>query len=264
MSKITILDVAKKAGVSPATVSRVMNNGVCNVKTKTKVLNAINELGYVPNQSARNLASIVNKTRIAIIMPNENNFIYMNIIDGMKTITNIYGFDYNIFTFTDLDEYENIIQSFAYNTEYLGIIEIAPTKLIRDKIVISIFDQIFATKINSCLNNKKVYVNVTNDNILSLFLNNVLLSDIVTNEKVSADTIITSSIDTACEMLLEDQKAQIYTLEACEHASKLLNISYLHIDFFSIGVILMRYMIKMVLDQQQVETITINVGDNCE
>ena len=56
--RATINDVAKRAGVSKAAVSYVVN-GVDKVseETRAKVLQAIDELGYVPNNSARNLAT---------------------------------------------------------------------------------------------------------------------------------------------------------------------------------------------------------------
>ncbi len=54
----TIYDVSKLAGVSLATVSRVINDsGTVRPKTKEKVLSAIAELGYRPNSSAQSLAS---------------------------------------------------------------------------------------------------------------------------------------------------------------------------------------------------------------
>ena len=55
--KITMHDVAKKAGVSYQTVSRVLNNS-CNVSnsTKEKIEQAIAELKYVPNLLAQQLA----------------------------------------------------------------------------------------------------------------------------------------------------------------------------------------------------------------
>lgn len=58
MAKATIDDVARLAGVSPKTVSRVINNEP-NVResTRERVEQAIDELQYRPNQFARNLAS---------------------------------------------------------------------------------------------------------------------------------------------------------------------------------------------------------------
>ena len=52
----SIREVAKLAGVSPATVSRVMN-GTANVdpEKREKVLRAIEKTGFVPNEVARSL-----------------------------------------------------------------------------------------------------------------------------------------------------------------------------------------------------------------
>ena len=53
---MTIYDISEKAGVSIATVSRVLN-GSSNVseKTKKKVLDVINQYEYTPNAFARGL-----------------------------------------------------------------------------------------------------------------------------------------------------------------------------------------------------------------
>ena len=54
----TIYEVSKKAGVCPATVSRVMSgNAKVRDKTKAKVLKAMDALGYKPNAIAQSLAS---------------------------------------------------------------------------------------------------------------------------------------------------------------------------------------------------------------
>src|SRR5579859_2946174 len=55
--KITIVDVAKAAGVSHATVSRVLNNqGYIGEETRQKVMAEVKRLGYVANGPARSLA----------------------------------------------------------------------------------------------------------------------------------------------------------------------------------------------------------------
>ena len=65
----TIIDVAKKAGVSKSTVSRVLtNNGYVSEESKQKVLDAMDEIGYIPNLLARQLQSGVTKT-IGFIAP---------------------------------------------------------------------------------------------------------------------------------------------------------------------------------------------------
>jgi LacI family transcriptional regulator len=55
---VTILDVARRAGVSPMTVSRVVRDAA-NVReaTRERVNAAIRDLNYIPNPAARNLAS---------------------------------------------------------------------------------------------------------------------------------------------------------------------------------------------------------------
>lgn len=71
--KPKIEDVAKLAGVSPTTVSRVLNNrGYISNETREKVQKAMNELNYFPNDVAR---SLFNKRSnlIGLILPTTSN-----------------------------------------------------------------------------------------------------------------------------------------------------------------------------------------------
>ncbi len=55
---VTIIDVAKRAGVSNTTVSRAFNpNSVIKDSTRKKILKIANEIGYAPNLSARGLVT---------------------------------------------------------------------------------------------------------------------------------------------------------------------------------------------------------------
>lgn len=59
----TMLEVAKRAGVSKATVSRVLSgNGYVSQETKDRVFKAVAESGYRPNLLARNLATKTTQT----------------------------------------------------------------------------------------------------------------------------------------------------------------------------------------------------------
>lgn len=80
----TINDVAKRAGVSPVTVSRVINNA-SNVSpaTREKVEQAIQELGYVPSVAARSLR--LKRTRtLALILPDITNTFWTTVARGVE------------------------------------------------------------------------------------------------------------------------------------------------------------------------------------
>ncbi len=84
----TLEDVARKAGVSQMTVSRVIN-GKNNVAedTRQKVLRVIDELGYVPHLQAQRLASGRTRT-IVLHYPLSNPRLFSNLIE-MNFITGI-------------------------------------------------------------------------------------------------------------------------------------------------------------------------------
>lgn len=66
---VTIRDVAKKAGVSPGTVSRAINNSsLVNEKTRQHIMEIVRELNYSPNLAARKL-SIGKTLTVAVIVP---------------------------------------------------------------------------------------------------------------------------------------------------------------------------------------------------
>jgi LacI family transcriptional regulator len=90
---ITIYDVARVAGVSMATVSRVVN-GIGNVKesTRQRVLAAIEELDYRPNAIARGLAS-KRSTTIGVIMPSFTHSFYSRIIVGIDDVARMYNYN---------------------------------------------------------------------------------------------------------------------------------------------------------------------------
>ncbi|EKQ51021.1 MULTISPECIES: LacI family DNA-binding transcriptional regulator [unclassified Clostridium] len=83
--KITIVDVAKKANVSVATVSRVMNgNYPVKEETRKKVLEVIEELKYIPNMQARELTQQKSAT-IGVVVPSINNMFFPEVINGIES-----------------------------------------------------------------------------------------------------------------------------------------------------------------------------------
>ncbi|WP_124728047.1 catabolite control protein A [Staphylospora marina] len=90
---VTIYDVAREAGVSMATVSRVVN-GNPNVKpaTRKKVLDVIRELGYRPNAVARGLAS-KKTTTVGVVIPDISNMFYAELARGIEDIASMYHYN---------------------------------------------------------------------------------------------------------------------------------------------------------------------------
>lgn len=90
---ITIYDVAREAGVSMATVSRVVN-GNPNVKpmTRKKVLVAIERLGYRPNAVARGLAS-KKTTTVGVIIPDISSLFFSELARGIEDIATMYKYN---------------------------------------------------------------------------------------------------------------------------------------------------------------------------
>src|SRR5919199_236106 len=82
---ITIRDVAARAGVSPMTVSRVINGGVVSAETRRRVEAAIADLAYVPSRLARGLSAQRTGT-LALIVPDVANPFFTLIVRGVEGI----------------------------------------------------------------------------------------------------------------------------------------------------------------------------------
>ncbi|WP_096155548.1 MULTISPECIES: LacI family DNA-binding transcriptional regulator [Bacillus] len=82
--KPTIKDVAQKANVSIATVSRILNNQPgYSEKTKEKVLKVIEEMGFHPNGIARGLVNKRTKT-IGVLLPNVTSSFTSKLLKGLE------------------------------------------------------------------------------------------------------------------------------------------------------------------------------------
>ncbi len=79
-------DVAKKAGVSIATISRVLNNnGNVNEATRTKILKAIKDLKYQPSRVAKRLRSKgVSCNLFGVLIPDIENPFYVDVLRGIE------------------------------------------------------------------------------------------------------------------------------------------------------------------------------------
>jgi len=84
--KVKITDVAEKAGVSIATVSHVINETrFVSDTTKSKVLQAIDELGYTPDQHARSF-KMGKRNLIGFIVPDISNSYFSTIIEEVEKV----------------------------------------------------------------------------------------------------------------------------------------------------------------------------------
>jgi DNA-binding LacI/PurR family transcriptional regulator len=73
---VSIIDVAKSAGVGIATVSRVINNsGYVKAETRERIERVIQEIGYVPNEIARSMTLQKNNI-VAFILPNSTHLFF--------------------------------------------------------------------------------------------------------------------------------------------------------------------------------------------
>ncbi|WP_019026352.1 LacI family DNA-binding transcriptional regulator [Colwellia piezophila] len=91
--KSTINDVAKKAGVSIKTVSRVINNEASvRQLTREKVQLAVEQLNYQPNLSARNLAGAKSYS-LAYIYDNPNAYYIIDMQEGILSACKKQGFE---------------------------------------------------------------------------------------------------------------------------------------------------------------------------
>jgi len=106
-SRPTIKDVSSLANVSIKTVSRVVNNDEhIGIETKKTVLEAIKQLNYKPNLTAKNLK--VNKTNIiGFIIPDFTNQFFGFIFNGIEKLVKTFGYNIIVLNSDGIKENEN-------------------------------------------------------------------------------------------------------------------------------------------------------------
>ncbi|MBS3791664.1 LacI family DNA-binding transcriptional regulator [Candidatus Bipolaricaulota bacterium] len=82
--EVTIMDVAEAAGVSPSTVSRVINDSApVSESTRSKVVKAVDDLGYRPNKFAHALRKQTSEV-FGVIVPDISNPFFSTLIRGAE------------------------------------------------------------------------------------------------------------------------------------------------------------------------------------
>lgn len=124
MSVPTIKDVARLAGVSISTVSRVMNDSKpVSPESRRKVLDAIKKLDFKPNELARSL--VMRKSNMIGVVVKDIGISYMaQIVRGIEEIGRMYGYDILLSsTYGDLEAEKKIVE-FMCTKQVEGIIMI--------------------------------------------------------------------------------------------------------------------------------------------
>ena len=119
---MNIKELAKRAGVSSATVSRVLNNsGYVKEETRKKVLEAVEEYHYVPNAIARNL-SINDNPSIGVIIPDIENEFFFKAISGISEIADSYHYNIVYFGTNETLDKEHEFLNAAISQRLKGVI----------------------------------------------------------------------------------------------------------------------------------------------
>ncbi len=142
--RITVIDVAKEAGVSRTTVSNVFSGkDKCSDETRLSVLAAAKKLGYKPNLAARSL--ITNQTRlIGMILPSyvdtntlANSPFYNIIMDSVYSVLRAEAY------------YDLLIFSVPYREKLIQVSEWIDSRNVDGILALGEYDQNFLKDLNS-------------------------------------------------------------------------------------------------------------------
>ncbi|RFB17996.1 LacI family transcriptional regulator [Bacillus sp. HNG] len=122
-----IQQVAQKAGVSVATVSRVLNNATSvSPKTRLKVENAIKDLNYEPSMLGRNLRNSESR-QLLVLLPSISNPFYTEIINGIQNTAIANSYNILLCETDSIPQRENIYFNMVKNKLADGVISMDPT-----------------------------------------------------------------------------------------------------------------------------------------
>ena len=121
--KVTIKDIARYAGVSTATVSKVINKKDSNISedTRAKVLRVVKEYGYVPNRVASSMVTKKTKT-LGLVIPNIANPFFPEVARGAEDKANQEGYNLILCNTDDKVEKEDSYISMLQEKMVDGII----------------------------------------------------------------------------------------------------------------------------------------------
>jgi LacI family transcriptional regulator len=125
---ITLKDIGKRAGVTAATVSMVINNKPnISEQTRKRVLKISKEMEYYPNMIARGLAK-KKLNSVAVIVPNLASSFVVRVLQGIKSTNR--DIDYTVQLFDTIGQQEDeltLVRRLARERRIDGAILIGPT-----------------------------------------------------------------------------------------------------------------------------------------
>lgn len=122
---VQIKDVAERAGVSTATVSRVLNGKSVRPHFREAVERSVRELGYRPDRQARQLR-LQRSDEVALILPDIENPFYTGVARGVIDVTRAAGYATGLWNSDDLSDKEETYLEAVRDAKLAGII-IAPS-----------------------------------------------------------------------------------------------------------------------------------------
>ena len=125
-SRVTIRDVAARAGVSYQTVSRVINDSPrVNPKTRQRVKTAIADLGYRPNAIARSMAR-GRTLNLACIAPNLSDYTFARTIEGAQAEAHEHGYYLFSASAAEVGTFKSLIGELIDSRRTEGLLVINP------------------------------------------------------------------------------------------------------------------------------------------
>lgn len=164
----TLKDVAKKAGVAPSTVSRVINDSSrISEETKEKVRKIMDEIGYHPNINARNLVK-QRSHNLGLVIPysTEEAFadpFYSEILRGIGVLAHSKGFNLLLLTSNGEEEEKKTVLNAVRGKQIDGVLLLRSKK--EDKLIDELTKINFPFVIVGRPEEKDKYYWVNNDNI---------------------------------------------------------------------------------------------------
>ncbi len=166
---ITIYDVARKAGVGIATVSRAFNDSsLIREETKKRILEIADELNYQPHGLARGLARKQTHT-IATVVPFFFNYFFLNLLKNVQYSLSKKNYDMFLYSVDNLEHKENMFDKVLYERKCDGVMLFSLTldeeyadKFIKSNVPVIIVDNYHSSLDSITISNKRGAKDATN------------------------------------------------------------------------------------------------------